>query len=200
MKTLCPPESESVDRLNRRAWLGRGPLYAAIAARAWAGIGVGLQWSAAAGLSLAASGRAAAAAEPAVAPVRWPPVQLLDGQRWAAEPGRAQVVVFWSMTCPFCLRHNEHVQKLHRALAREGGPQLLTVCRDRDGAAVRRHLSARGQSFAVTLEHEALRAALAARKMVPLTVVIDRRGQIRQSIPGEMFEEDLLELQHKGWS
>jgi hypothetical protein len=50
----------------------------------------------------------------------------------------------------------------------------------------------------VTLEHEPLRAALSARKSIPLTVLVDRTGRIRQSIPGEMFEEDVLELQGLG--
>ena len=53
--------------------------------------------------------------------VVWPEVTLLDGTRWG--PGQAQgkqvIVVFWSTTCPFCLRHNAHIEKLrtNRALS-----------------------------------------------------------------------------------
>ena len=118
---------------------------------------------------------------------------LLDGSRWTPAPGRAQVVVFWSVTCPFCQRHNAHVDKLYRA-AGAGGPQVLTVSRDRDAAAVQRYLAANGYAFPVTLAHEAMSAALAARRIIPLTVLVDARGRLKQAIPGEMFEEDVLEL------
>lgn len=139
----------------------------------------------------------APAAFAAPAPVRWPTVTLLDGTRWQPEAGRGEVVVFWSLTCPFCARHNEHVQKLHEASRQRPGPGVLTVVRERDPAAVRRHLAQRGWTFPVTLDTEPLLAALDGRRVVPLTVVIDAAGRVRQSLPGEMFEEDLLELMEK---
>lgn len=142
-------------------------------------------------LAWAATGAHAAPA--AAEAVHWPEVTLLDGARWAPAAGRAQVVVFWSVSCPFCRRHNAHVDKLHRAAA-AGGPQVLTVCRDRDGAAVQRYMASNGYAFPVTLAHDPLFAALAARRIIPLTVLVDRQGRIRQSIPGEMFEEDVLDL------
>jgi len=125
--------------------------------------------------------------------VRWPEVTLLDGTRWAPAAGRAQVVVFWSISCPFCKRHNAHVDKLYRA-GGDGGPQVLTVCRERDRAAVQRYLAANGYAFPVSLDHDALAAALAARRVIPLTLLVDRQGRLKQAIPGEMFEEDVMEL------
>jgi hypothetical protein len=38
-------------------------------------------------------------------------------------------------------------------------------------------------------------AALSTRNMIPLTVTVDRQGRLKQVIPGEMFEEDVLDLQ-----
>lgn len=130
--------------------------------------------------------------------VRWPAIRVLDGSTWAPESGRPQVVVFWSVTCPFCVRHNAHVQRLYERVQRQGGPQILSVSRDRDPAAVARYLTLNRYTFPVTLEHEPLRAALSARKSIPLTVLVDRTGRIRQSFPGEMFEDDVLELQGLG--
>ena len=137
-----------------------------------------------------------ALAAPAVAgeAVRWPQVRLRDGQTWSAEQARGQavVVVFWATTCPFCLRHNAHVEKLRRSLA--GKPvQILTAARDRDPAAVRSYLSRNGYGFAVTLDHAPLAQALSARNVIPLSVLVDRAGRLRQVIPGEMFEEDVME-------
>jgi thiol-disulfide isomerase/thioredoxin len=140
----------------------------------------------------AGSLRAAPAAQGEV--VRWPAeVTLLDGSRWTTVAGRAKVVVFWSLSCPFCRRHNAHVDKLHRAAA-DGGPQVLTVCRDRDVAAVRRYLSSAGYAFPVSLDHDAMAGALVSRRIIPLTLIVDRRDRLQQAIPGEMFEEDVMEL------
>ena len=127
--------------------------------------------------------------------VVWPEVTLLDGSRWTAAraEGKAVVVVFWSTTCPYCLRHNAHVAKLHRQAV--GLPlEIVTVARERDAAAVRRYLDQHGYRFAVTLDHTPMAAALSTRRMIPLTVTVGRDGRLRQVIPGEMFEDDVLEL------
>lgn len=127
--------------------------------------------------------------------VIWPEVTLLDGSRWSAAraEGKAVVVVFWSTTCPYCQRHNAHVSRLQKEAA--GLPlEILTVARERDAPAVRRYLERHGHRFAVTLDHAPMAAALSARRMIPLTVTVDRSGRLKQVIPGEMFEDDVLEL------
>lgn len=127
-------------------------------------------------------------------PVAWPAeVPLLDGRAWAPVAGQAQIVVIWSTTCPFCRRHNAHVEKLHRALAGRPGA-VLGVARDRDPAAVRRYMAANGYSFPVTLAWRPFAAALSTRNIIPLTVTVARDGRLKEVIPGEMFEEDVLEL------
>lgn len=127
--------------------------------------------------------------------VQWPAVRLLDGRPlpapWLA--GQAAVVVFFSTTCPFCARHNKHVQKL--AAQMSGQPlQVVGVAQDRQLADVRRYLSNNAYTFAVTMDHRPLHEAMASRRVIPLTCVIDRSGRLRDAIPGEMFEEDVLEL------
>jgi hypothetical protein len=127
--------------------------------------------------------------------VAWPEVRLLDGTGWgvADAQGKATVVVFWSVTCPFCQRHNAHVEKLRQQAA--GMPlTILGVARDRNARAVRDKMTLHGWRFPVTLDDTALADALSARRMVPLTVTVDRRGRLQQVIPGEMFEADVLEL------
>ena len=128
-------------------------------------------------------------------PVAWPEVSLLDGRAFnaAQAQGKAVVVVFWSTTCPFCRRHNQHVEKLQRAAA--GRPlRVLGVARDRDPETVRRYMQAQGYSFPVTMAYAPLAGALSMRNIIPLTVTVNRQGRLGQVIPGEMFEEDLLEL------
>jgi peroxiredoxin len=128
--------------------------------------------------------------------VQWPQVTLLDGTVWngTQAQGKAVVAVFWSVTCPFCARHNQHVEKLRQASI--GKPlELLTISRDADAQAVARYLTRRDLHFAVTLDSQPMAAALSTRNMIPLTITVDRQGRLKQVIPGEMFEEDVLELQ-----
>lgn len=130
-------------------------------------------------------------------PVAWPDVQLLGGGtlRSADWQGRAAVVVFWSLTCPFCRRHNAHLEKLHRASQAAGLPlTVLGVVRERDAAAVARHVQQQGYSFAQTLDLAPMAAALSERRVTPNTAVVDRQGRLKLVLPGEMFEEDVMEL------
>jgi thiol-disulfide isomerase/thioredoxin len=131
-------------------------------------------------------------------PVAWPgPLPLVGGGSWQAQPGQAAVVVFWSTTCPYCQRHNQHVEKLHRSL--QG--QALTVlgaAREADAARVERHLAAQQLSFPVTLAWRELAAALSPRRVIPLTVTVDRGGRLHEVIAGEMFESDVLGLARLG--
>lgn len=158
-------------RPSRRRWL-------------LAGLGVGV----AAGLPTA---RAAVTGQT----VDWPPIRLLDGS--LLEPGswqgQAAVVVFWATYCPFCRRHNAHVDKLAKAVA--GRPlRVLGVALDKDEQAVRRYMAANGYGFPVTIDGAALRNRLGLRKVIPMTCVFDRTGRLLQAIPGEMSEDDVLEL------
>lgn len=131
-------------------------------------------------------------------PVAWPALRLLDGTELAPAHwnGRAAVVVFWSTTCPFCRRHNQHLEKLHRAAAALPGQplQVLGAAREKDAALVRRYAQQQGYSFPITLDSRALAAAMSERNLIPLTAVVARDGRLKQVLPGEMFEEDVMEL------
>ena len=127
--------------------------------------------------------------------VRWPVVHLMDGRTLEPDSWRntAAVVVFFATTCPYCQRHNEHVEKLVRA-SRGQALRVLGVAGDREPAPVQRYLRDRGYSFEVTLDDGPLRSVLTTRRVIPLTGVIDRAGRLRELIPGEMFEDDVLGL------
>ena len=132
--------------------------------------------------------------KPAGRVVSWPEVTLLDGTRWgpAQAQGKTVIVVFWSTTCPFCLRHNAHIEKLRRAAV--GRPlEILTVARDKDAGAVKAYLARHGYGFQVTMDQGPMAAALSSRKVIPLTLTVDRQGRLGQEIPGEMFEEDVMQ-------
>jgi thiol-disulfide isomerase/thioredoxin len=146
------------------------------------------------GVGAAAAPLSASAAEPSTP--AWPALRMLDGtllEPGAAWRGEAIVLVLWATWCPFCKRHNEHVQALHRAVA--GRPlRVLGASLDKDPAQVRRHVQERGYGFPVTLDGALLRERFQLPKTIPVTATFDRLGRLVQRIPGEMFEEDVLAL------
>lgn len=148
-----------------------------------------------AGLALPAAARLQAAPAQRGQVVAWPGVRLLDGGRFgpAQAAGQAVVVVFWSTTCPFCRRHNQHVEKLQQAAAGQN-LKVLGVARESDADKVRRYAQQQGYSFPITLDYAPLAAVLASRNVIPLTITVDRQGLLQEVIPGEMFEEDVLGL------
>lgn len=148
-------------------------------------------------MALGGGGLATAAPAQPGQPVQWPDVSLLGGQPLTAAElqARPAVVVFWTTTCPFCRRHNQHLEKLHRAALAAASPlRVLGVARERDAAVVRRYAQAQGYSFDITLDHAPLAAALSERKVIPLTAYVDRHNRLQQVLPGEMFEEDVMEF------
>jgi len=134
---------------------------------------------------------------PVADPFVWPDITLIDGQVLPASAWRdtAAVLVFWATHCPFCTRHNAHVEKLHRAAA--GMPlRVLTFSSDTDLKRVQRYRAQHDYTFAISMvDTEAMRLRLALRRTIPTTVGISRAGRVGLALPGEMFEEDLLDMQ-----
>ena len=120
---------------------------------------------------------------------------MLDGDTIepAAWQGQYSVLVLWATWCPFCKRHNAHLDKLYRAT--RGQPlRVLGVAIDADAQLVSRYMQAHGYSFPVAIDNVGLRSRLTPRKSIPMTCIVDRQGRLVQAIAGEMFEEDVLEL------
>lgn len=138
---------------------------------------------------------ATAAPTPLGQAVAWPTVTLLDGRTLGAAElrGRAVVVTIFSTDCPYCLRHNRRLDRLARA-TREQPLTVLAAALDRDRSPVEAYLAREGHGFAVTMDGPALREVLTARQVKPITAVIDRRGVLRELIPGEMAEDDVMGL------
>ncbi len=127
--------------------------------------------------------------------VEWPAITLLDGSTWAPSSwqGLPAVVVFWATWCAHCQRHNAHIDKLYRTLAGRS-LRIVGAAIDGDTGSVHRYMASHGYAFPVTLDVEPTRSLLTVRRSVPLTCTIDARGRLKQAIPGEMSEADVLEL------
>lgn len=146
------------------------------------------------GLISAAALGAAGLVRASDGPVTLPRVRLIDGTSFEPQrDGTALILVFWATYCPYCARHNAHIEKLYQRT--RGLPlQILSAATDQDPPAVRAYMQRNGYTFPVTLDSAALKAPLTPRKVIPLTCCIDRQGMLRPVIPGEMLEEDVLDL------
>lgn len=151
-----------------------------------------------AGMAGVLAGTARAADPQQARDIDWPALRLLDGEALTPASWRGQpaLVVVWATYCPFCKRHNAHVDKLARQM--RGQPlRILGLSTDTDEAAVRRYMSSNNYQFPVALDTGGLRAQLTPRRVIPMTCLIDKQGRLIQAIPGEMFEEDVMDLATK---
>ncbi len=140
------------------------------------------------------SGASALAAAAKGEVVDFPPLQLLNGRR--LEPGdwkgRAALIVIWSTDCAYCKRHNARLENLYQGLqARGSGLRILGLATDTDAGLVRNHLAAQGWHFPVALATPAIRTNFTDRRVVPMTLLIDRQGRLQLAIPGELSEQDM---------
>jgi thiol-disulfide isomerase/thioredoxin len=143
----------------------------------------------------------AAASDPAGVPIDWSPLRMLDGskvkeQDWQGVP---VVVVFWATWCPYCKRHNAHVEKLFQASV---GKKLrvLGVSTETDQAKVRGYMQANQFHFPVALADSSFRAQFSDRRVVPLTCLVSAKGRLVQAVPGEWSQEDVMALAAGAWA
>jgi len=127
--------------------------------------------------------------------VSLPEITLLDGRTLPAGhyAGKPVVIEYWASWCPFCARQNPHLQKLTDA-TRGKGLEVLAISIDKQPGEARDYLAKHAYTFDAAMETDALRAVFGKRRVIPEIFVIDAQGKLAEIIPGEMFEEDVLEL------
>jgi len=130
------------------------------------------------------------------APVRWTDITLVDGRVLkAAELQRKTVVVqMWASWCPFCMKQNPHIQKLHEASRSNGGLLVLTFTLDKTPQAAREYMEKRGYTFAAALASPQVEAWFGKRRTLPEVYVVDPAGRVVFREDGEMFPEDIAAL------
>ncbi len=124
-----------------------------------------------------------------------PEVRLLDGTRLSASDfvGQPLVVQYWASWCPYCARQNPYLEKLSKAAAGKN-LRVIAITIDKEPQAATDYMAKHGYTFSAAMDTEALRAVFGKRRVIPEVFVIDAQGRLAQVIPGEMFEEDMLEL------
>jgi len=127
--------------------------------------------------------------------VALPEVRLMDGTVLAEGhfKGKPLVIEYWASWCPFCARQNPYIEKLW-GQAQGRGLEVLTISIDREESDAADYMRDHKYTFPVAMETPALREVLGKRKVIPTIFVVKADGKIAEIIPGEMFEEDVLDL------
>ena len=133
--------------------------------------------------------------------IDWPALPLLDGgvlppSAWAGTPA---VLVFWATWCPFCQRHNAHIEKLYQqTLGRN--VRVLGVVTETDRSKIGSYMQSHQFHFPVALADSSFRGQFTQRRIIPMTCLVSERGILKQTIPGEMSQEDVLSLASASWA
>lgn len=124
-----------------------------------------------------------------------PALTFMNGQQRPAGyyEGKPVVIQYWASWCPFCGRQNPHVQRLWES-AQDSGLEIFTVSVDRDEADARTYIDDKQYTFPVVMQTPELLEVFGKRRVIPKIFVITADGHVAEVIPGEMFEEDVLEL------
>lgn len=127
--------------------------------------------------------------------VDWSDVRLVDGRtvRAADLRGHTVVVQYWATWCPFCMKQNPHVERLHQMHGSKD-VVVLTIALDKTAEAVTEYRTKRGYTFPTVMENAQTRAWFPKRKGLPVVYVVDPAGRIVFHEAGELFEEDILGL------
>jgi thiol-disulfide isomerase/thioredoxin len=120
----------------------------------------------------------------------------LKAQEWQGVP---VVVVFWATWCPYCKRHNAHIEALHQASA---GTTLrvLGVSTETDPSKVLGYMQSNQFHFPVALADSRFRAQFSDRRVIPLTCLVSARGRLMQAVPGEWTRDDVMALAAAAWA
>jgi|APFre7841882590_1041340.scaffolds.fasta_scaffold10795_2 thiol-disulfide isomerase/thioredoxin len=129
------------------------------------------------------------------APVKWTDIKLIDGRVLRAADLQKQTVVvqMWASWCPFCMRQNPHIQKLHEA-ASGRGLQVLTFTIDKTVESAREYIATRGYTFPAAMAGIEVEKWFGPRRTLPEVYVVEPSGKVVFREGGEMFPEDIAAL------
>ena len=136
-----------------------------------------------------------ASAGPSAPTIRWPALRLLDGTSLTplALNTMPVMLVFWETWCPYCKRHNVHIERLYQA-TRGMHIRVLGVTTETNADKLASYLRTNQLHFPVAHTERGFRDQFSQRRVIPLTCLVAENGRLLQAIPGEMGYEDLYSL------
>jgi thiol-disulfide isomerase/thioredoxin len=118
-----------------------------------------------------------------------PPLELadLDGRRWnlAAQHGRVVVLNFWATWCEPCRTEMPTLELLQQR-HEHAGLVVIAVNFKESAPAIRRFLDVQPVSIPILLDADGDATSAWTPRVFPTTVLVDRQGQPRTTVLGEM--------------
>ena len=136
-----------------------------------------------------------ASAGPSAPTIHWPALRLLDGTSLTplALNTMPVMLVFWETWCPYCKRHNVHIERLYQA-TRGMQIRVLGATTETNADKLASYLRANQLHFPVAHIERGFRDQFSQRRVIPLTCLVAENGRLLQAIPGEMGYQDLYSL------
>ena len=136
-----------------------------------------------------------AAADPVANTIVWPELRLVNSttlqqDAWINMPA---VVVFWETWCPYCKRHNGHVEQLYQSTLGKR-IRVIGATTEKNETKVKAYVQSNQLHFPVAMVDADFRDQFTKRRVVPLTCLVSADGRLIQVIPGEMASTDVLSL------
>ena len=123
-----------------------------------------------------------------------PPLTLrsVEGRRLRLSDYGGKVVLlnFWATWCPPCRAEMPDLVKMQRDYAGRGLQVIGVTYPPETASAVRRFARSIGVNYPVALGTKATKRLFARTETLPITVVIDRGGNIRDTIEGILLPEE----------
>jgi cytochrome c biogenesis protein CcmG/thiol:disulfide interchange protein DsbE len=116
--------------------------------------------------------------------IRGRPVRLSDYK------GKVVLLNFWATWCPPCRAEMPDLVKLQREYARQGLQVIGVTYPPETVSRVRRFARRLGVNYPIMLGAKATKSLFANTDTLPVTVVIDRDGNIRDAIEGIMLPDE----------
>lgn len=115
-------------------------------------------------------------------------VALTDGRTLALDQLRGKVVLvnFWATWCPYCRHEMPALDAFYRDY-RGHGFEILALSEDDDPAAARRFMQREAYAFPAGAADAASMAAFGGVRRLPTSLLIDKRGNVRYRISGQVY-------------
>ena len=123
-----------------------------------------------------------------------PPLALKDIRgrtvRLSDYKGRVVLLNFWATWCPPCRAEMPDLVKMQREYAKQGLQVVGVTYPPETVSRVRRFARRLGVNYPIALGTRETKSLFARTDTLPVTVVIDRDGNIRDTIEGIMLPEE----------
>jgi peroxiredoxin len=107
--------------------------------------------------------------------------------------GKVVLINFWATWCPPCRAEMPDLVKLQREHAKQGLQIIGITYPPETKTRVRRFASSIKVNYPIILGTRQIRARFSSEETLPLTVVIDRDGKVKEIISGILLREEFDE-------